>query len=139
MTHYVLGFVFSPDEREIVLLRKNRPEWQAGKLNGVGGHVEEDELIDNAMVREGREELGVELPWTGFASLTGRDFTVWCYRTEVSYAIIDALPWENDVGEEIQVLGLHDLEDAIPNLSWMIPMARKMNQKDWPYRIKQER
>ena len=35
--HYACGFLFSQDRTRVVLIRKRRPAWQAGKLNGVGG------------------------------------------------------------------------------------------------------
>jgi 8-oxo-dGTP pyrophosphatase MutT (NUDIX family) len=73
---YVVGFAFDTYGR-VALIRKNRPEWQAGQLNGIGGHVEtacersdhinsrhdaacrghlEDPYV--AMVREFEEETG---------------------------------------------------------------------------------
>lgn len=61
MKTYVLGFCFNAALNKVVLIRKNRPQWQAGKLNGVGGHVEPWELPLGAMVREFREESG----WSG--------------------------------------------------------------------------
>jgi hypothetical protein len=39
VVEYVVGFAFDTDGR-VALIRKNRPEWQAGRLNGIGGHVE---------------------------------------------------------------------------------------------------
>lgn len=60
MKHYVLGFAFSKDRKEIILVQKNRPEWQKGKLNGVGGKIEETDTSEvNAMIREFEEETGV--------------------------------------------------------------------------------
>lgn len=58
MTRYVLGFMVWGSL--VSLIRKKRPEWQAGKLNGVGGHVEEGEPPRNAMAREFFEETGVK-------------------------------------------------------------------------------
>ena len=40
MERMVVGFAFTEDRRSVILIRKNRPEWQAGRLNGVGGHIE---------------------------------------------------------------------------------------------------
>lgn len=37
MQHYVVGFQFARRGNLVTLIRKNHPEWQAGKLNGVGG------------------------------------------------------------------------------------------------------
>ncbi len=61
-TQYVLGFAFTHDGR-VALIEKNRPAWQAGKWNGVGGHMEPGEDIYEAMAREFQEETGVETPW----------------------------------------------------------------------------
>ena len=53
---YVVGFLFSPDFKKVVLLRKNRPAFCDGKLNGPGGHVEPGESPEDAMPREFHEE-----------------------------------------------------------------------------------
>lgn len=57
---YVCGFVFSQDFKQVWLIRKNRPKWQAGRLNGIGGGVDAGESPLAAMVRECREECTVE-------------------------------------------------------------------------------
>jgi len=62
MKKYVIGFMFNETLSRLVAIRKNRPEWQAGSLNGVGGHIEENELPIDAMVREFFEETGVKTP-----------------------------------------------------------------------------
>lgn len=82
---YVLGFLLSPSHSDVVLIRKNRPKWQAGLLNGVGGKVEPGESPPEAMVREFREETGLETlqsQWREFAQLTGADFLITCFVTE---------------------------------------------------------
>jgi hypothetical protein len=35
---YVCGFMFSPDHQVVLLVKKNRPDWQAGRYNGAGGN-----------------------------------------------------------------------------------------------------
>lgn len=57
MTHYVLGFAFD-DLGRVALIRKNKPDWQRGRWNGIGGKVEQEACFD-AMEREVREETGV--------------------------------------------------------------------------------
>ena len=72
MIAYSAGFMFFEDE--VLLITKARPSWQAGLLNGVGGKVEDGELHVTAMVREFREETGVDTAaadWTEFAELLG--------------------------------------------------------------------
>jgi len=66
---YVLGFAFNGNN--VLLIRKTRPAWQAGRLNGVGGKVEpEDWCLAEAMRREFKEETGVDTvveDWKQFA------------------------------------------------------------------------
>ena len=56
MKQYVLAFAFTEDKSEIILIEKQKPDWQKGKLNGVGGKVElTDTNETEAMIREFRE------------------------------------------------------------------------------------
>lgn len=64
MNRYVVGFLFDDDMKNILLIRKNRPAWQAGKLNGVGGKIERFEQPIAAMAREFYEEAGEDTPAT---------------------------------------------------------------------------
>lgn len=65
---YVLGFLIQEDS--IVLIRKRKPEWQAGKLNGVGGKIEAGEVPYVAMCREFKEETGGDAPnWYPFQEM----------------------------------------------------------------------
>jgi 8-oxo-dGTP pyrophosphatase MutT (NUDIX family) len=68
---YVLGFAFTPSKGGVLLIRKNRPAWQAGKFNGVGGKIEStDPTVEDAMCREFYEETGIptqESQWSLFA------------------------------------------------------------------------
>jgi 8-oxo-dGTP pyrophosphatase MutT (NUDIX family) len=43
----------------ILMIRKNHPDWQAGKLNFPGGHIEEGEQPEHAAYRELYEETGL--------------------------------------------------------------------------------
>lgn len=72
--NYVAGFVFDYNLERVVLIRKERPEWQQGKYNGVGGKIEPGEYPAQAMAREFEEETGVNIPpcnWTPFGKITG--------------------------------------------------------------------
>lgn len=73
MKEYVLGFIYVGDDR-ILLQEKNRGgKYLEGKLNGLGGKIEEtDNTPKNAMQREYVEETGdaQELPWQEFGTLT---------------------------------------------------------------------
>lgn len=59
--NYVCGFLFNPMEKSVALVLKQKPEWQKGKLNGVGGKIESNEDASHAMIREFHEETGVHI------------------------------------------------------------------------------
>lgn len=92
---YVIGFAFDESRERVVLIEKDRPEWQAGKHNGVGGKIETyDESPVAAMVREFKEETGVETTaeeWNYFAVMNveedimnGKPSRMYCFRTFLS-------------------------------------------------------
>ena len=60
-TEYVVCFALTPNHR-VALVEKLRPEWQLGRLNGVGGKIESFEGWMEAARREFREEAGVDVP-----------------------------------------------------------------------------
>jgi 8-oxo-dGTP diphosphatase len=118
-TLYSCGFAFVNDF--VVLIQKNRPAWQAGKLNGVGGHVEDGELFHDAMVREFKEEAGLLVPkWEHFATLTGSNSRIAFFRTTLPS--LDGIKTMTD--EDILAVRHGDLpDDVVPNLRWLVPMA----------------
>ncbi len=73
----VLGYILSPDRRSVLLVHRvsRAQDEQFGKYNGLGGRMERDEDVATAMIREVREEAGIEVTqmslrgtvnWTGF-------------------------------------------------------------------------
>ena len=67
---YVAGFLFSEGLTTIALIEKQKPTWQKGKHNAIGGKIEPNETADEAMRREFREETGFDVPnWTMFCVL----------------------------------------------------------------------
>jgi len=71
---YVVGFFFDKSMSNIALIRKQKPQWQAGLLNGIGGKVEDSELPKVAMWREFKEEAGLntsQLTWVNFCTMSG--------------------------------------------------------------------
>lgn len=81
--NYAVGFAFNAEASKVVLIRKTRPAWQAGKLNGLGGKVDPGETPEHTMAREFFEECGVQTDpaeWHPFAKLASLDGDVICYR-----------------------------------------------------------
>lgn len=125
-TEYVVGFMFSEDKTKVALIQKTKPEWQAGKYNGIGGKVDPGEDSYTAMVREFEEEAGTLAQWwrlfcvlkVGTAQLGMAQ--VYFYETTGDLEILRSME-----EEQIHIVRLDDLRgiDTIPNLQWMIPLA----------------
>lgn len=123
LTEYVVGFALDNHGR-VALIRKNRPEWQAGRLNGIGGHVEPGETPAHAMAREFHEETGRQVGgWSLFVTMDFPGARIYFYRVRVGTAILDGLRTTTD--ETVCVLPANDLGQVgvIPNLSWLVPLA----------------
>lgn len=123
--HYVVGLIFSQHEGRIALLRKTHPPWQKGKLNGVGGHIEQDEEPLEAMIREAKEEVGLEkMPWEHIAILKGPAWTLHVYKTNLPAPFEpEELMGQEDERVEVHVTSQLSFLELIPNLRYLIPFA----------------
>lgn len=120
--YFVLGFLFSPDFKEVVLINKEHPEWQKGFLNGIGGKAENQETLQEAMRREFKEEAGLDIPyWNEVGVLDGKDFKVVVY-TQTSELYKQVQTKEDEVIEIIKVSDIKNRK-VIPNLQWLIPLC----------------
>jgi 8-oxo-dGTP diphosphatase len=72
-----LGYVLSPDGTQVLMVHRiaRKDDQHLGKYNGLGGKLENDEDVAEGMIREIREEAGIEvtamrlrgtLSWPGF-------------------------------------------------------------------------
>jgi len=123
MNKMVVGFPFY-DFDLVYLIRKNRPEWQAGKLNGIGGHVEEGETAIDAMIRECAEETGILVTdWTHVCVMKGEDFYLDVFTTQLPLGIA----METKTDEQIVRCSIHRLcfEQTIPNTRFLVSMCRE--------------
>lgn len=128
MKRYVCSFAFSPDRARVLLILKNRPAWQEGKLNGVGGKIEEGELAVEAARREFREETSLDVPESSFQhllTLSGPDDFGAGMPWEAFFFRLFA-PIEQAVALTDEKLEIHPVdplpEGLVPNLRWIIPL-----------------
>lgn len=138
---YVVGFLFAGD-RWVLLLRKNRPAWQAGKLNGPGGKVEVGETFAEAMFREFVEEVEYAVTtWEHFATLKGverdgRPYEVAFFRAELTVARGNVIHSYLEYDEQPEWFPINALpDDVLPKLRFLIPMAFHAQREAWPYTI----
>lgn len=120
MQEYVAGFLFDDVGDSVALILKNRPVWQAGLFNAIGGKVEIGESAEAAMWREFVEEAGVETDWEHRFNLKGDQFVVHFF-TQFSSECLKGV-WSN-TDETISIHSTSNLPaNLIPNLKWIIPM-----------------
>ena len=134
-----VGFIFNPSGDQVLLIKKNRPEWQAGKFNGIGGHLNHGEELDNdfkrCFIREVKEECNLVLNYDSVKQI-GRIFSVagetkykesvivpiFVYKmeTEAEMANVKQL-----TDEPLMWLGTFELcmDRVIPNLMFLVPFA----------------
>lgn len=123
MKNFVLGLAHSG--WSVLLMHKNRPDWQRGTWNGIGGRIEEGETPHDAMLREAEEEAGLgHLPWAQKATLRitnpeEGEVTIFVFYAEFSgefYQKTDERLAMFDVGDLVKTpLGRH--------LPWLIPIC----------------
>ncbi len=129
MKHYVLGFAYDRREEAVLLMVKARPEWQRGRMNGVGGEIKSGETPRQAMVREFREETSVETDedkWTYFACIEANDHTVHCFAAVNVARMGEGCVKNQDKTEPliwVYYALLQSCQFLIPNLKYLIPLA----------------
>lgn len=125
MQKYVLGFAFSKDLSKVLLINKSKPEWQAGFKNGIGGKVEQGELLPFAMSREFFEETGIQsvpIQWVALGSFGSDNFKVKVYCTKE--LDIDKFKQMEDEKPEIVDSTFFYQEKSLPNLTVLIPACK---------------
>lgn len=134
MQRYVAGFMFDEAGEEALLVRKNKPEWQRGLYNGVGGKIEAGELPIQAMIREFEEEACIKTDkreWKRFCTITGGFGSVYFYYC-FSNKMFDAKPGEEELVKIWSVERVtKGLVPVISNLLWLIPLALDTQNVDY--------
>ena len=128
---YVLGFAFSEDLKHVWLIRKQRPEWQRGLINGIGGKVEGLESPYEAMQREFKEEAGEHIVgWKQFAFMSAGKANIVCFAAIVPK---DQRP-QTMTDEFVIVLSVTDVNTdralMIGNIPWLVHMALSCLRKE---------
>ena len=124
MQRYTLGFIFTSSLEEVLLIHKLKPEWQKGRINGIGGKVEVGERALACIVREVKEEAALqsqEHEWIHMGKLSAAD---WITDVFVMKYMGDKNDAKSVEAEKIEWFALNNLpENIIGNLSWLIPLA----------------
>lgn len=123
--NYVVGFLFSTDRTQLALVQKEKPDWQKGRWNGIGGKIEEGENPIDCMTREFEEETGVRIPpesWEEVVVLHNDWFECHFFR-----AFSDNVHFVET--REAETISLWDVTrvlsgycNVINNLRWLVPL-----------------
>lgn len=140
MKRMVLGFAFDRANDQVLLIRKNRPDWQAGRLNGIGGHMEGQDggSTRSAVRREFAEETAIQTTldqWRhcGIIQRFGKDltdkdeWTVSVYCTDLTGEQIDAVKKTTDETPEWVDIGdleaLSSMAVCIENIAVLVSLC----------------
>lgn len=110
------SLIFTPDDKVLLIERGAKARDEQGKLEGVGGGVDDEEQLDEALIREIKEELGddveVEISENFFVKiLPGNNGGFWvivdflCKMTSGTPKIM-----EKDKVKAIHLLSLKDID-----------------------------
>lgn len=125
MTHFTLGFIFNSDLSQVLLIHKDRPVWQKGQLNGLGGKIEAGEDPVTCIVREVAEEACLTTQpdeWLTIGSMQGPNFLVTVLTMKYSGKASDAQAGESQPVEWCLTAALPT--NVIWNLRWWIPLCQ---------------
>lgn len=124
MQEFVLVYPEYIDRQEqVLLILKDKPDFQKGKYNLVGGKVEPGEKPEDAAIRELMEEAGLEGEDPQlYGIVTGDWGKIYCYK--ISIDTYDLNPGENET-EPVSWHRIDELlsyENLMPNLRIMVPL-----------------
>ena len=133
MNNYVLGFAFNKDFREVLLILKNKG-WQKGLYNGIGGKIEAYESIEEAMVREFKEESNIDTDikdWKRVCQMG--DYKTWACEV-FSIVLEDLTNYKSLTEETVMPCIIKNIDqengyqinlptNCIKNLKWLIPLC----------------
>ena len=148
--NFVVGFAFNADPlpfTRVLMIRKLKPAWQAGKLNGIGGKIDQytSDTIDGelrletpiqAMVREFHEETGVvsqQSDWQLYAVMHNGAYEhqVFCFESREERLFRTARTVEAEELVRVPVGSILHPEryPLIPNLPSKIMLA--LDRESW--------
>jgi 8-oxo-dGTP diphosphatase len=127
--HYVNTFIFSSLTDTVLLIEKNRPEQQRGRLNGIGGKIEAGENPLQAAVREICEECGLEInieELIPVCRVTSTNSIVAFFAVFTTHENLHKAASITD--EQVMLMQCAGIQTIpayriMPNLRWQIPMA----------------
>src|SRR5690348_8536530 len=106
---YTVAFIFSEDLSKVLLVKKERPAWQKGFLNGIGGKIENGESSLECIKREVNEEAGLIIKnFEYVGQINGSEYSVDVFTSRLPYDEI--MKGKTLTDEKIGVYNLYSLD-----------------------------
>ena len=107
----VVGII--TDNKEILLLKKNNPDWQKGLYNGIGGKVELNTTPLETIIKKCQEELGVNISnWIELDSeISSSGIEIVYFLTTLNEGEIKKLQSQTD--ERVELFSINNLPTNI--------------------------
>jgi len=125
MQEYVL--IYAENEKgEVLLVTKNKPAWQKGKLNLVGGKIEVGEDSSQAAKREFEEETGICCKWFPLykGGLVFADCKIDCFSYGIVIGELNPRPEETETVSFYNIQAVMYKDNLMPNLRLIIPLIK---------------
>jgi len=123
-TLYAVGFAFDETGEHLLLIKKKRPWWQVGYLNGLGGVIAPNQDIYEAMKDHAVKEANLpRVDWKCFTKVSYDEAILFVFTYTFKSKTIQNCFSSKD--EELCILK-HVLvanRKVIPDLRWLVPMA----------------
>jgi len=123
MKHFVMGFHFNKSANNVLLIEKQKPDWQKGHHNGIGGKIDETDVSPlAAMRRECEEETTVTgINWEHVLTFVCPGGTVFVFR---AFNMTEDIPFLQAEEEHLAVWPVNALPSKLMNnLKWIIPVC----------------
>jgi len=124
---YTVVFIFNISCTKVMVILKNRPEWQRGCFNGIGGHMELNETPKQSIQREIFEETNLCIDPENlklFHVLNPPKVKVYFFKTFLSEFMMNTFKSKTD--ERLSIFDINEFlqkPNIVSNLRWLIPMA----------------
>lgn len=131
---YTVGMLYTPDFKQVLLIKKTKPQWQAGNWNFPGGKIEPGEPPRISVSREFREETNLRIPtnvWRAVGTIHNEGECK--YRVLIFAGIYDAAIHGEVSSLTDELVSWHHTfalpTNLITNLTWLIPLGVNYLQK----------
>ena len=134
---YVVGFLFDESVNNVALIKKIKPKWQNGLLNGIGGKIEDGETPLEAIVRELYEESGAKTSkesLTHFCNMSGTNNDGSDFEIDFFFGYYNLNSLITKTEEQIEIHCVEDVRKlkTIGNITWLVALAEDFLKGNYP-------